>query len=167
VSGRRKRRGRQLTLDDGHDGALLDGGGALETVGVDSTEELRLEVHRVERVGGLIVVGLDLACVAHVRKAAEKKTDTNMARSVAGPHNHNHGGALAEREYSPSGTSSRPFSAMIVLETACDYRRCLVVGGDAAGLKTVVILWIPPLVMCELWKKYKAETLVRLCSLYG
>jgi hypothetical protein len=73
VSSRRKRRGRQLTLDDGHDGALLDGGGALETVGVDSTEELRLEVHRVERVGGLIVVGLDLACVAHVRKAAEKK----------------------------------------------------------------------------------------------
>ena len=31
-----------LTLDDGHDGALLDGRRALETVGVDSTEELSL-----------------------------------------------------------------------------------------------------------------------------
>lgn len=50
------------TLDDGHDGALLDSRGALETVGVDSTEELSLEVHVVERVGDLIVVGLDLAC---------------------------------------------------------------------------------------------------------
>jgi hypothetical protein len=52
----------KLTLDDGHDGALLDGGRALETVGVDSAEELGLQVHRVEGVGGLIVVGLDLAC---------------------------------------------------------------------------------------------------------
>ena len=51
----------QLTLDDWHDGALLDGRRALETVGVDSTEELRLEVHRIEAVGGLIVVGLDLS----------------------------------------------------------------------------------------------------------
>lgn len=55
--------GGELTLDNGHDGALLDGGGALETVGVDSTEELRLEVHRIEGVGGLIIVGLDLACM--------------------------------------------------------------------------------------------------------
>jgi len=50
-----------LTLDNGHDGALLDGGGALETVGVDSTKELCLEIHRIERVGGLVVVGLNLA----------------------------------------------------------------------------------------------------------
>ena len=49
-----------LTLDDWHDSALLDSRWALETVGVDSTEELALEVHRVERVGGLIIVGLDL-----------------------------------------------------------------------------------------------------------
>lgn len=53
----------KLTLDDGHDSTLLNGGRALETVGVDSTEELGLEVHRIEGVGGLIVVGLDLACV--------------------------------------------------------------------------------------------------------
>jgi hypothetical protein len=54
----------KLTLDDGHDGALLDGRGALETVGVDTTEELSLEVHGIERVGGLVVVGLDLSCSA-------------------------------------------------------------------------------------------------------
>lgn len=51
-----------LTLDNGHDGALLDGRGALETVGVDSAKELCLEVHVIEGVRGLIVVGLDLAC---------------------------------------------------------------------------------------------------------
>jgi hypothetical protein len=53
----------KLTLDDGHDGTLLDGRRALETVGVDATEELSLEFHAVERVGGLVVVGLDLSCV--------------------------------------------------------------------------------------------------------
>lgn len=53
----------KLTLDDGHDGALLDGRRALETVGVDSTEQLGLQVHRIEGVGGLIVVGLNLAFV--------------------------------------------------------------------------------------------------------
>ena len=51
-----------LTLDDWHDGALLDSRWALETVGVDTTEELGLEVHGIERVDGLIVVGLDLSC---------------------------------------------------------------------------------------------------------
>jgi hypothetical protein len=50
------------TLDDGHNGALLDGRGALETVGVDPTEKLSLQRHVVEGVRGLIVVGLDLAC---------------------------------------------------------------------------------------------------------
>ena len=47
--------------DDGHDGTLLDSGRALETVGVDTTEEFSLEVHGIEGVGGLIVVGLDLS----------------------------------------------------------------------------------------------------------
>jgi hypothetical protein len=51
---------RQLTLDDGHNGALLDGRRTLETVSVDTTEQLALEVHGIEAVGGLIVVGLDL-----------------------------------------------------------------------------------------------------------
>jgi hypothetical protein len=74
-----------VTLDDGHDSALLNGRGALETVGVNfedaledrrrengedhhmgqkltTTEELSLEAHVIERVDGLIVVGLDLSC---------------------------------------------------------------------------------------------------------
>jgi hypothetical protein len=49
-----------VTLDDGHDSALLDSRGALKTVGVDTTEKLRLEAHVVEGVNGLVVVGLDL-----------------------------------------------------------------------------------------------------------
>ena len=59
----------KLTLDDGHDGALLDSRGALETVGVDTTEKLGLQVHRIEGVGGLIVVRLDLSCSAKVQSA--------------------------------------------------------------------------------------------------
>jgi hypothetical protein len=50
----------RLTLDNGHDGTLLDSRGTLETVGVNTTEELRTEVHLIERVDSLIVVGLDL-----------------------------------------------------------------------------------------------------------
>jgi hypothetical protein len=50
-----------VALDDGHDGALLNSRGALETVGVDTTEKLGLQVHRIEGVGGLIVVRLDLS----------------------------------------------------------------------------------------------------------
>lgn len=59
---------RLRTLDDGHDGALLDSRRALETVGVDTTEKLRLQLHRIEGVGGLIVVGLDLSCSAQNRQ---------------------------------------------------------------------------------------------------
>ena len=77
-----------LTLNDGHDSALLDSRGALETVGVDTwlirsvnfpqnpatggtllhdrishtAKQLRLQVHGIEGVGNLIVVGLDLTC---------------------------------------------------------------------------------------------------------
>lgn len=40
---------------------LLDGGGLLETVGVDASEELFLEVHGVEGLGDLVPVGLDLS----------------------------------------------------------------------------------------------------------
>jgi hypothetical protein len=50
------------TLDDGHDSALLDSRRTLETVGVDTTEKLRLQVHGVKGVGDFIVVGLDLTC---------------------------------------------------------------------------------------------------------
>lgn len=48
------------TLDNWHDGTLLDRRRALETVGVDSAQELGLQGHGIEAVGGLIVVGLDL-----------------------------------------------------------------------------------------------------------
>ena len=77
-----------LTLNDGHDGALLDSRGALETVGVDTwlirsvnfpqspatggtfphdrishtAKQLRLQVHGIEGVDDLIVVGLNLTC---------------------------------------------------------------------------------------------------------
>lgn len=51
-----------LTLDDWHDGTLLNSRWALETVSVNSTEKLWLEVHGVEGVDSLIVVGLDLSC---------------------------------------------------------------------------------------------------------
>ena len=71
-----------VTLNDGHDGTLLDGRRALETVGVNyvskasvsrvfgcphgakltTTEELRLQGHVIERVNGLVIVRLDLSC---------------------------------------------------------------------------------------------------------
>jgi hypothetical protein len=40
-----------VSLDNGDDGSLLDGRGSLETVGVDTSEELRLELHVVEADG--------------------------------------------------------------------------------------------------------------------
>jgi len=46
--------------DDGHDSSLLDGRGSLETVGVDTSEEVGLQLHVVEVVGDLSPVGLDL-----------------------------------------------------------------------------------------------------------
>ena len=60
----------RLTLDDGHDGALLDSRRALETIGVDTTKELGLQVHRVKGVGRLIVVGLNRACCSKVSLGA-------------------------------------------------------------------------------------------------
>lgn len=50
------------TLDDWHDSTLLNSRWALETVGVDSAEELWLEVHGIEGVDGLVIVRLDLSC---------------------------------------------------------------------------------------------------------
>jgi hypothetical protein len=49
-----------VALDDWHDSALLDSRWALETVGVDTSEKLRLQVHGIEGVDGLVIVGLDL-----------------------------------------------------------------------------------------------------------
>lgn len=51
------------TFDDWHDGTLLNRRRTLEAVRVDAAEEFTLEVHRIETVGGLIVVGLDLTWI--------------------------------------------------------------------------------------------------------
>lgn len=48
--------------DDGHDSSLLDGRGSLETVGVDTSEEVGLQLHVVEAAPGIRSVRkLDLA----------------------------------------------------------------------------------------------------------
>lgn len=67
----------RLTLDDWHDSALLDSRWALETVSVNSAEELWLEVHGIERVDGLIVVGLDLSYKAKVSSYSHKAQRKN------------------------------------------------------------------------------------------
>lgn len=38
------------TGDDGHDSSLLDSGGSLETVGVNTSEQVRLQLHVIEAV---------------------------------------------------------------------------------------------------------------------
>ena len=45
-----------LTLDDRHDGALLDGRRALKTISIDTTKELSSKVHGIKGIGCLIVV---------------------------------------------------------------------------------------------------------------
>lgn len=49
-----------VTLDDGQDGSLLNGGRVLKTVTVDTSEQLVLESKVVERGNNLVVVGGDL-----------------------------------------------------------------------------------------------------------
>ena len=46
--------------DGGLDGALLDGRGLLETVGIDTTEKLLGKLHAVEGLDGLVPVGVDV-----------------------------------------------------------------------------------------------------------
>lgn len=72
----------KLTLDDGHDGTLLDSRGALETVGIDAAKQLSLQVHVVEGVGGLIVVGLDLTCDGGAVRLACSPLDFQAAGDV-------------------------------------------------------------------------------------
>ena len=49
-----------VPLDDGDDGALLDGRGLLKTVGIDTPQEILLEAHLVKALSDLVPVGLDL-----------------------------------------------------------------------------------------------------------
>jgi hypothetical protein len=50
-----------VTFDDRHNSALLDSRWSLETIGVDTSKELSLQVHIIERVDGFIIVRLDLS----------------------------------------------------------------------------------------------------------
>jgi len=60
-----------LALGEGEDGSLLDGRGLLETVGIDTSEEILTEVHAIEVVNDFIPVGLEvvdgLLCVQSFR----------------------------------------------------------------------------------------------------
>jgi hypothetical protein len=90
---------RKLTLDDGHDGTLLNGGWTLETIGVDTcsllipklpkldisyrtSEELSLQVHGIEGVDGLVIVGLDLSCLKFLVSFWFSKVRVHLAPAV-------------------------------------------------------------------------------------
>ena len=62
------------TLDNWHDGSLLDSGRSLEAICIDSAQEFALEVHSIEAVSNLIIVGLDLTCkgTSHVNRVSSK-----------------------------------------------------------------------------------------------
>jgi len=49
-----------VALDDWHDSASLNSGWTLETVGIDTSEKLSLEVHGIERINCLVIVGFNL-----------------------------------------------------------------------------------------------------------
>jgi hypothetical protein len=129
----------KLTLDDGHDGALLDGRRALETVGVDATEELGLEVHAVEAVGGLIVVGLDLRCLVLACAHANLQLRA-LAVAVAGAHSRR-----SDLWHLLSGTSSKPLSAMFAVGEVGDVCCCRslveAVGGVAGDRLDAAAVW--------------------------
>ena len=65
----------------GLDGPLLDSGGLLETVGVDSPEEILGEAHGVEGLNCLIPVGLDVG----VRDATEASLGGRGGTPPGGP----------------------------------------------------------------------------------
>lgn len=83
-----------------------------------TSEELRLEVHVIEGVDGLVVVGLDLSCKACM--VSKSVGDTSGLPSMHEPlRNPCASRSLWQREgrdNSPSGTSSRPLSAMFAVE---------------------------------------------------
>lgn len=158
-----------LTLDDRHDSTLLDGRGALETVSVDAfipalaqrcfaaavggadfltSEQLRLECHLIERVDGLVIVGLDLTCVRRrmlailfsqsrwldvvpgsrlpcgFRKVCGRRGWTALWRGVAeaddvDESDRSGAGRVREREILPSGTSSSPLSVAMIAVCSC------------------------------------------------
>jgi len=54
-----------MTLDNGDNGPLLDGGRTFEAIGVNTTEKLRLQFHVIEAVDDLVPVGLDLDVIIY------------------------------------------------------------------------------------------------------
>jgi hypothetical protein len=137
--------GSKLTLDDGHDGALLDSRGTLETVGVDTTEELSLQVHVVEGVGGLIVVGLDLACAGSACAQTQTRTFCMLApaslygcgalRSSRKSRSNTQRTARATAQHTQTGRLTLGHILKTFVSHDCEWSR-----GRAVG-----ILWIPPL----------------------
>lgn len=83
-----------LTLDDWHDSALLNSRWVLETVAIDTTEKLWLQVHGIEGVNGLVIVGLELSCCPFVSPCPNLILRCDVK----------------DRMILPSGISSRPLS---------------------------------------------------------
>ena len=73
-----------------------------------TSQKLRLQVHGIERVDGLVIVGLDLTC--------ENKVASAFILSAL-PHNQWRCASPGCSQFSPSGISSRPLSteAMIAV----------------------------------------------------
>jgi hypothetical protein len=116
-----------LTLDDWHDGALLNSRWSLETVSIDTTEKFGLQVHRVKGVCGFIVVGLDLAYwmngLVEVRKFCLDSMKPLRRPLQVGMIT---GASELGVENLPSGTSSRPLeSAMIAGQKSTTTRAAL------------------------------------------
>lgn len=130
---RRTQRWAKPTPDNGHDGALLNGRRPLETIGVDAAKQLGLQVHGVERIRDLVIVGLDLTCGRQTLLASCSDPQPTHTMPAAGS-------ASSDARLPPpdiiigegkdirSGTSSKPFEAMIAtVMRGDDHRRCAVI----------------------------------------
>ena len=75
-----------VTLDAGHDGALLDGRGLLEAVGVDAAEELLAKGHIVEVLADVVPVGVDETLRVHAGgPVITRALARGRPRAVGGP----------------------------------------------------------------------------------
>lgn len=119
----------KLTLDDWHNSALLDSRGTLETVRIDTctrlltlilptmctldctSQKLRLQVHGIEGINGLVIVRLDLPCQTKFHQLAFFQ----LCRTTSGGVN------IPEfSQYLPSGISSRPLSTEAMIAVSID-----------------------------------------------
>ena len=75
-----------MALDAGHDGALLDGRGLLEAVGVDAAEELLAKGHIVEVLADVVPVGVDETLRVHAGgPVITRALARGRPRAVGGP----------------------------------------------------------------------------------